>query len=110
MDDLAQLNRRIAEHWLGRLDSDQKSYLSYLSVCLGELSYSAAELHDVLARSKLEDHDPLNIAKLNLRYLNFARLAAKDIEAGRLEMLVKLGITLEQAELLGNMTDEDVRL
>jgi hypothetical protein len=108
MEDLIKLNRRIAQHWLGSLDSQQEAYLSYVPVCLGQLTYGAAELNQVVTRFKTEQRDLLRIAKLNRRYLNFARLAAKDAVAGKPEILIKLGITLEQAEVLGKLTDEEV--
>ncbi len=108
MNDLRELNRRIAEHWLGSLEPNQKAYLSYAPVCLGHLPHSAAALAQVLARSMQRDYDPLRVAKLNRHYLRFARLAAKDVAAGKLEMLIRLGLSVEQVELLGKLTDEDL--
>lgn len=108
MDDLIKLNRRIAAHWLGRLDADQEEYLSYASVCLGQFTHSNADLAEVLARSKQKHHNSLSVAKLNRQYLRFARLAAKDVAAGKLEMIIRLGVTLDQAEGLANLTNEAV--
>jgi len=106
MDDLVKLNLRIAAHWLGTLDAEQESYLSFASVCCGELIPSAQELKVHLAVERQRQHNSLSIATLNRHYLRFARLAAKDISAGKMEMLIRLGITLEQAELLANLTDD----
>ena len=108
MDDLTKLNRTIAEHWLGRLTPDQEDYLRFTSVCLGQFQHSAAEIAEFLARTKQGNYDPLRNAKLNRRYLNFARLASKDIAAGKVEMLIKLGITLEQAEMFAKLTNGEV--
>jgi hypothetical protein len=108
MEDLTKLNRTIAEHWLGRLSTDQEEYLRYTSVCLGEFHHSAAEIAAFLAHTKHGNYDPLRNAKLNRRYLNFARLASKDIGAGHVEMLIKLGITLEQAEMFAKLTNGEV--
>lgn len=108
MDDLEKLNRRIAAHWLGNLDADQEAYLGYASMCVGQLTHSASELVELLRGLKQKQFDALHVAKLNRRYLRFARLAAKDAAAGKLDMLVRLGITLEQAELLRNLTDDDL--
>ena len=108
MDDLIKLNRRIAAHWLGNLDADHEEYLRYTSVCLGQFPHRAAALAQVLARAKQEHHNCLPVAKLNRQYLRFARLAAKDVAAGKLEMLVRLGLTLEQTELLGSLTNDAV--
>lgn len=105
MDDLVQLNRRIAKHWLGSLDADQEEYLCYATVCLGQFTHCAAELTGVLACARQEHLNSLSVAKLNRQYLRFARLAAKDVAAGKFDMLIRLGITLEQAEVLGNLTN-----
>lgn len=106
MHDLIKLNRRIAAHWLGSLDADQDAYLSYAAVCVGRFTHSAAEITQVLARSKQTHHNPLPVAKLNRQYLRFARLAAKDAAAGSLEMLVRLGVNLDQSDVLSNLTND----
>lgn len=108
MDDLIKLNRRIAAHWLGSLDADQEEYLKYASVCLGQFTHSNVKLTAVLARSKQPHYNSLCVAKLNRQYLRFARLAAKDAAAGKLEMLVRLGVNLEQAEVMANLTNEEI--
>jgi hypothetical protein len=108
MDDLVQLNRRIAKHWLGNLDAGQEEYLRYVSVCLGQFTHSPAELTGVLTFAKQLHLNALSVARLNRQYLRFARLASKDVAAGKFEMLIRLGITLEQAELLGNLTNPEL--
>ena len=105
MDDLLELNRRIAEHWLGRLDPRQETYLTYVSVCLGELVPSADRMAEVLASTSA---NLLPVAMLNRHYLRFARLAAKEVAAGKPELLIKLGIDMAQAERLRHLTDEQV--
>jgi hypothetical protein len=105
LDDLHLLNRHIAEHWLGHLDGRQEQYLAHVSVCLGELVPSAGELAALLASGRA---NPLPVARLNRRYLRFARLAAKEVAAGRPELLVRLGIDLEQAALLRRLSDEEI--
>jgi hypothetical protein len=108
MDDLEKLNRTIAAHWLGKLDACQEGYLAYASRCVGLLFHSASELAERLQRLRQNHEDPRRVAKLNRRYLHFARLAARDAGAGKLDMLVRLGITLSQAKVLRGLTDEDV--
>ena len=108
MDDLTKLNHSIAEHWLGHLSPDQEEYLRYMSVCIGHFDHSSAAISDFLARTKQGNYDPLRNAKLNRRYLSFARLASKDVAAGKVDMLIKLGITLEQAETLAKLTNGEV--
>ena len=105
MDDLLKLNRKIAQHWLGRLEAAEEAYLCNVPVCLGHLTHSAGELAKFLASSA---DDTLSVARLNHRYLCFARLAAKEVAAGNPEILIKLGIDLEQAELLRNLKDEEI--
>ena len=108
MDDFEKLNRRIASHWVGNLDANQEAYLGYASTCVGLLPHSASELTERLQELRQKERDALEVAKLNRRYLRFARLAAKDGVGGNLDMLVRLGITLEQADLLRSLTDDDL--
>jgi hypothetical protein len=108
MNDLEKLNLHIAAHWLGRLDAGQEAYLGYASTCVGQLAYSATELAERLNGLKQKQQDSLHVATLNRCYLRFARLAAKDAAAGRIDMLIRLDITLDQAELLRNLTDEEL--
>lgn len=110
MNDLLQLNRSIAEHWLGKLDAGQEDYLGHMPVCLGRLPFSAAELSNAMSVAKRVRNDTLRVLKLNRRYLLFARLAAKDVAAGKLDRLIKLGITLEQAAFLSSLTNDEVAL
>ena len=98
MVDLYKLNRKIALHWLGRLDSKHADYLCHVPVCIGQFSHSPGELEAVLARQTV----------LNRQYLRYARLAAKDAAAGKLDRLVRLGINLAQAEALSNLSNEAI--
>jgi len=108
MDDLIQLNRRIAEHWFGSLDPHQEAYVSNLTVCLGQLTLTATEFKEVVRRFTHQQRELLRIAKLNRRYLQFARLMAREAVAGKQELLIKLGVTLEQAEVLCRLTDQEL--
>jgi len=108
IDDLQQLNRLIASHWLGRLDADQEAYLNHARVCIGKLAHSAAELALLLAYLKQESTSALHVGELNRRYLHFARLASKEATAGNPDLLIRLGISIQQASWLRNMTDEDL--
>jgi hypothetical protein len=110
MDDLFQLNRSIAEFWLGGLDPDQEAYLSHAPVCVGDLACGASELAQALAASKKARADRVRILELNRQYLQFARLAAKDAAAGKIDSLIKLGLNLDQASVLSQLTNEDVVL
>jgi hypothetical protein len=108
MDDLEKLNRSIAVYWLGNLGTAADDYVAYVSTCIGLLTHSAMELAERLKSLRQRNDDSLQVARLNHRYLRFARLAAKEVAAGRLDMLVRLGITLEQAKLLRELSDEDI--
>jgi hypothetical protein len=110
MDDLLQLNRTIAEYWLGQLNARQQNYLSFAEVCLALLPYSAEQLASALAASKNTRDNKLRVLELNRRYLSFARLASKDITAGKHEMLIKLGINMSQAKLLSSLSTEEIAL
>lgn len=108
IDDLRDMNRLIAKHWLGELDPDQENYLSFTSVCVGQFSHSAPELIQVLARLKEETWNRRTVGELNRRYLAFARLAARDASAEGLDMLLRLGLTLQQAVFLRDLPDADL--
>jgi hypothetical protein len=110
MDDLLKLNRCIAEHWLGKLNTSQENYLSFTEVCLARLPHSANELANALSDSKRARDDKLRVLALNRRYLSFVRLASKDVAAGKFEMLIKLGINMSQARLLSNLSNEEIAL
>ncbi len=66
---------------------------------------NVAELAAFLACVRQGHLNSLSVAKLNRQYLRFARLAAKDVAAGKFDMLIRLGITLEQVEVLANLTN-----
>jgi len=108
MDDLYRLNRQIALHWLGRLGPSEESYLSQVSICLGQLNHQAADVLQHLNVLKERGANSLRIGKLNRRYLRFARRAAQDAIGDRFDMLIRLGLTQEQAQFLRDMTDEDL--
>jgi len=108
IDDLRELNRLIAEHWLGELDRDQKLYIGFASVCVGQFAHSAAEFRQLLTRLKQEAWNRRTVGELNRRYLHFARLAARDGSAEGLDMLLRLGLTLRQAEILRSLPDSDL--
>jgi tRNA U34 5-methylaminomethyl-2-thiouridine-forming methyltransferase MnmC len=110
MDDLTELNRCIAKHWLGHLDAGQEAYLGHTSVCLGQLLYDAADLAESLGRARQSGATALQVPALNRRYLEFARLATREVTASNPQMLVTLGITLEQAQWFGQLSDEDIAL
>lgn len=108
MDDLQDLNRTIAEYWLGKLDPQYDTYLNAVPVCLGSLAPSSAELGENLERSKRQHPKRLQLIAMNLRYLQLARVAAKDAAAGQIHALVQIGINWDHAQLLARLTDEDV--
>jgi hypothetical protein len=108
MRDLLGLNRRIALHWLGSLTADQERYLSALTVCLGRFSHGPDDLEHRLAEPQSSFYNCLDIVGLNRHYLRFARLASRD-GRGRFASLVVLGITMEQADYLMQLTNEAIR-
>ncbi len=108
MDDLTKLNRRIALHWLGRLDANQEMYLTYASVCIGRFLPDALALARALSSSSGTHRNSLAVAKLNRQYLRYARLAAKDVAGGRFEMLIRLALSLDQAVMLANLNNDAI--
>jgi hypothetical protein len=71
-------------------------------------AHSAAELTQLLERLKDATWNLYSVGELNRSYLTFARLAARDTGAGGIDMLVRLGITLKQAAILRNLSDDDL--
>ena len=108
MVDLYKLNCKIALHWLGRLDSKHMDYLCHVPVCIGQFAHAPAKLDAVLTQQSTAHRNSIGVAKLNRQYLRYARLAAKDVAAGKLDRLVRLGINLAQAEALSNLSNEAI--
>lgn len=108
IDDLRDLNRLIASHWLGRLESHEAAYVEFACACVGQLAYSAAELTQLLARLREERWNLLTIGELNRRYLTLIRFAANDTSVDGLDMLARLGITLRQAAFFRSLCNEDI--
>lgn len=107
-DDLHATNRRLAEHCLGRLSSEQDDYLRHASVCFAQLPYSPKTLTRFIERlRRTHPHGP-KIADLNRQYLRFARLAAKDALSNRPDVLIRLGVSIEQAIFLRDLSDDDI--
>lgn len=105
---LHAINHRLAEHWLGRLSPEQEDYLQHASVCFGDLTCSPGTLRRWLDRLRRSHPKAPQIAVLNREYLRFARLAAKDALAHRPDNLIRLGITIEQAQFLRDISDAEI--
>jgi len=108
IEDLKELNRRIATHWLGHVSQEQDAYLGFASVCVARMVHNATELRQILTRLKQEDWTLLTVGELNHRYLTFARLVARDSTIESIDLLVRLGITLRQAAFLRTLSDDDL--
>jgi hypothetical protein len=108
IDDLQELNRLIARHWLGILSKEEEAYIEFAPVCVGHLSQSAVELTRLLTQLREERWTALSIGALNQRYLQFVRLAATDTSLESIDALVRLGITMRQAEFFRRLSDADL--
>jgi hypothetical protein len=106
--DLSELNRLIAQHWLGHLSQEEEAYVHYASVCIGQLEHSAHELTQLLSRLNEERWAALSTGELNQRYLRFVRLAATDASLDSIDSLVRLGITMRQAAFFRALSDADL--
>jgi hypothetical protein len=109
MHDLIQLNRRIARYSLGELDASQEAYLCYASACVARLARDASAFTAFLSAPAPKHENTPAVAELNRAYLNFARFAAKDVADGKLEMLLRLAITLREADILAALTNDEVQ-
>jgi len=110
MDDLVELNLRIAQHNMGALDQAQRDYLQSSTSCLARLAPTAGEMQKFLQdfSQAVSRENPLDIVSLNREYLNLARLMAKDIIAGHTEKLVMMGLSWDQAELVASLTNQKI--
>ena len=108
MDDLLDLNRRIAEHWLGKLDAKQEAYLRYASTCVACLTHDASAFVSFLAGPRHKHGNALPIANLNRHYLEFATVAGQEVTDGKLEMLLRLAISMREAEILARLTSDEL--
>ncbi len=110
IDDLRSMNRSIVELWLGKLDRDQESYLEFAPVCIATPAHSPTEVAQLLSRLRSESWNRKAVGELNYRYLQLARLAAHDQTDVGIEMLIRLNVSLKQAELLRHLSDADIAL
>ena len=112
MRDLVDLNRRIARHALREnvagTNERVEQYLEYLSVCVARLRPSVADIKKILFGVRPAHENTLADTHINRDYLNFCRLAGKDIEAGRYERLIELGLTVDQAEMIAGLSNEQI--
>ena len=111
MEDLIELNMRMAQHEFGALDEKHKEYFSYAAGCLASMVSTAAELQDFLAKlpdSKRGHENAMSVVSLNREYLNIARLVAKDVAAGQTEKLVAMNINWDQSLVLAKLTNNEI--
>jgi hypothetical protein len=108
--DLRELNRAIAAFWIGKLDRDQEAYIENVPVCIGAPAYSAHDLEQLLRRLRGESWGARSVGDLNSRYLEFARLAARDNSDEGVDLLLRLGLNLKLAEYLRSIPDAELEL
>lgn len=107
--DLIELNLRIGKR-IGISANLMTTYSSYLSVCVGRLSISSAELVRLTTIS-VGVANPLDVIYINRDYLNYARMIAQSIVgAGDFSGLLVLGVDLEQARVLSRLSNQQITL
>ncbi len=111
MDDLVELNLRMAQHQIGDLDDAHRAYVLFSTGCLAQLQPSAADLKRFIAQADgAHTHEnPIAVMSLNREYLNYARLVAKDIVSGQTEKLVTLGMNWEQVEIIAGLSNQTIK-
>lgn len=108
MQDLLELNRRIAAH-VGEINANVASSLSKVSICIGRLKPSGEQLIRAIAEPRmLSGENSLDVVSINREYLSFCRLVSRDIIHGHYDGLVVLDCDLQQANLLANMTTQQI--
>jgi hypothetical protein len=100
---LDELNREVLAHAGVQLASDA---LPVLNVSVARLALSGTEIRE-FQRSDLEN--PIDVYRLNLNFLSFARLTARDVLAGDLEGLIVLGADIDQIRALSNLSNRAIR-
>ncbi len=110
MDDLIELNMRMAQHQMGDLNEAHRAYLAYATSCLARMLPSASELKRIIVHPESSpiQENPLAIMSVNREYLNYARLVAKDIISGQTEKLVILGMDWEQVEVVAKLSNQQI--
>ncbi len=108
MEDLIELNLRMAQHQMGELEEAQRTYLTYATSCLARLVPTSAEMKSILVADRMNHENPIAIVSINREYLNYARLVAKEIVSGQTEKLVILGMDWEQVELIAGMSNQQI--
>jgi hypothetical protein len=106
--DLQDLNRLIVIHSLGSLNDSQSTYLDHAAICVGRLVFTAQSLKVILSELRTKHRGGVPLVELNRRYLQFARLAAKEAAAKRSEPLLALGIAWDDGEFFAAMSDQDI--
>lgn len=109
-EDLRALNRGIAALWIGKLDRDQHAYLEHVPVCIASPAHTAPDLELLLRRLRGESWGARSVGDLNGRYLEFARLAARDNSDEGVDLLLRLGLSLKLAEYLRELSDAELEL
>lgn len=112
MQDLVELNRRIARHAFqqngAEIEAKHEQYLEFLAVCIARFRPSVTEVKALVFGVRPAQQNNLLDTHLNRDYLNYCRLAGKDVEAGRYERLIELGLNIDEAELLASLTNEQI--
>lgn len=110
MQDLLELNRRIATH-VGEINTNVTSSLSKIRICIGRLKPSCEQLIRAISEPrKLSGENSIDVVSINREYLSFCRLVSRDIIHGHYDGLVVLDCDLQQARLLANMTTEQINV
>lgn len=109
MKDLIELNRRIAQHALGTaLSAEQEQYIEFLPVCVARFIPAPHDIKRVVFGVRPKQENSLPTMYVNRDYLNFARLVCKDANAGQYQSLVNLGLNLEVADTLGELSNDQI--
>ncbi len=112
MQDLVDLNRRIVRNVLWKnakeMTPQQEQYLGFLPVCVARLSPCVADIRKMLFGVRPRQENTLPDMQVNCDYLNYCRLAGKDIGAGRYSRLIELGLKVEEAEAIAGLANEQI--
>lgn len=110
MDDLIELNRGLARREWGKLSAVEDAYLGNLPTCLGRLKPPPSTLQAFLRSIRTPaTENQLAIAQANRAYLEYGRLAGKDILCGKHVRLMETGFDWEDVQFVARLTNAQIR-
>lgn len=108
MTDLLDLNRAIVKFATGGITCDQEHYLESVSVCIGRLNFSIADINSIITTEQ-EGIANLSVVSINQQYLEHARLVSKDVLSGETARMVEMGFDWDAVNFFSRLSNRQIR-